>query len=56
MTVAGWSAVLGGRLVAARRGTKDSTLPMVLAFLSVEPEHNATPPDTNKAPRELTDR
>jgi hypothetical protein len=31
-------------LFAAARGTKDSTMPMVRAFLSVAPEHNATPP------------
>lgn len=49
-------AGLGGRLVAACRGTKDSILPMIRAFLSVGPEHNATPPNMNKARRELTER
>ena len=56
MTQAVVATVRGDRLVAACRGTKDSILPMIRAFLSVGPEHNATPPNMNKKPRELTER
>lgn len=56
MTAAGAVKVGGGRFVAAIRGVKDRTLPMVRAFLSVVPEHNATPPPNDKATRELTER
>lgn len=44
MTSAAVALLYGGRLIAAGRGMKDSTLPMVRVFLSVSPEPNATPP------------
>jgi hypothetical protein len=56
MTAAGVVTVSGGRFVAAVRGVKDSILPMVRVFLSVAPEHNATPPSLDKATRGLTER
>jgi hypothetical protein len=56
MTTAGVPGLAAGLLIAAVRGTKDTTLPMIRVSLSVNPEHNATPPNTNKAPRELTER
>jgi hypothetical protein len=56
MTAAGVPALGWGRLLAAARGTKDKTMPMVRAFLSVSPEHNATPPNPIKRARGLTER
>lgn len=56
MTAAAMSVFRGGLLFAAGRGMKDSILPMVRAFLSVGPEHNATPPIPIKAGRGLTER
>jgi hypothetical protein len=56
MTAAGVVTVSGGRFVAAVRGVKDSILPRVRVFLSVAPEHNATPPSLDKATRGLTER
>jgi hypothetical protein len=56
ITAAGVPVFRSARLVAAVRGTKDSTMPMVRAFLSVSPEHNATPPNIIKAGRGLTER
>jgi len=44
MTAADAAKFGGGRVVAAFRGVKDSILPIVRVFLSVRPEHNATPP------------
>jgi len=56
MTAAGVPALGWDRLLAAARGTKDKTMPMVRAFLSVSPEHNATPPNPIKRARGLTER
>jgi hypothetical protein len=56
ITAAGISVVCLVRLVGAARGTKDSTMPMIRAFLSVSPEHNATPPNIIKDGRGLTER
>jgi hypothetical protein len=56
ITAAGISAVCFALVFGAVRGTKDSTMPMVRAFLSVSPEHNATPPNAIKAGRGLTER
>jgi hypothetical protein len=54
MTAAGTSAACFVRLLDAARGTKDNTRPMIRAFLSVSPEHNATPPGIIKDGRGLT--
>jgi len=56
MTAAGAETTDGGRVIAAARGVKDNILHMVRAFLSVQPEHNATPPTHDKATRGLTER
>ncbi|CCV05147.1 hypothetical protein MESS2_150028 [Mesorhizobium metallidurans STM 2683] len=56
ITAAGVPVFRFARLVAAVRGTKDNTMPMVRAFLSVAPEHNATPPILIKDGSRLTQR